>query len=112
MAKFTHDSLAAYRTCPGCGAEIEHLVVGGVGDWRTRIVCDLCGKIQRGVPYDEVIVPLAACKHETTQAVIRNADSISQDEYERIILGEKPMKDLPAVPKYARWLARRLENSR
>lgn len=111
MAKFTFDSLAKFRTCPSCGAEIDDLIIGGVGDWRNKIICVRCFKVQKGIPFDEIIVPLAACKHDLSEQSIRNADSISQDEYENIILNGSIRKDLPAVPEKARWLSRRLLES-
>lgn len=111
MAKFTHDFLAKFRTCPKCGVGVEDLVIGGIGDWRTRIICMKCLKVQKGLPYEEVIVPLAAQKHGISEQGLRRADAMSQEEHERVILEGPLYEDLPGVPDQARWLARRLLES-
>ena len=49
-----------HMRCTKCNAEFEFLFPGGVGDWRTTIVCEKCFHIRKNVPLQNVIVPLIA----------------------------------------------------
>lgn len=99
--------LRPYMTCPKCRAPLEKLVVGGVGDWRQRILCGTCQHIQAGLSFENVILPLVAEKFGISYQAARRADETSQEEYVEVCLGGENFKDLPAMPPVPRWLARR-----
>lgn len=93
-------------TCPSCNAGLDCLVIGGVGDWRTKCVCVACMKVW-SMPTNAIIT-LVACQYGITEAQAREADTKSQHEFESICLGGEPYDDLPQSLNTARWHARRL----
>ena len=104
MSKFSNDSLSGFQECQRCHAPLEELIIGGVGDWKSCIMCGRCMYVRRGVPFAEVIVPLAARQEGVSETRILERWRDAQREHEEIILGNA--KGLPA-PKLARWLASR-----
>jgi len=42
--------MSSYDNCSECRAPLQHLIVGGVGDWYSRTLCTECEHIREGVP--------------------------------------------------------------
>ena len=75
------DQLRSYMKCGKCKADFEWLLIGGAGDWKTTITCEACFAVQRGVPYDGVIIPLIAIQYGLSEAEARRRDAIVQEAY-------------------------------
>lgn len=97
---------AAGQSCPSCGAGLDALVVGGVGDWRTKILCSSCLEVWMSPPGH--ITTLVALQYGISEAAARWADAKSQEEFEQVVLGGPVFDDLPEALNTARWHARRL----
>lgn len=110
MAKVSMAStrgLDPYLKCPKCRADLKDMLIGGVGKWQTSIQCRSCGKVQKGLSFRHIIIPLVAEKYGISESAALNADLKSQEEYEHVILGGDNFDDLPAVTLDVRWLCRR-----
>jgi hypothetical protein len=75
------DQLRGYMKCEKCQAEFEYLYIGGVGDWQTRITCEVCRHVRKGVPFRQVIVPLIALQYGLSEADAAAREDASQKEY-------------------------------
>lgn len=84
--------LAPYAKCEECQAGLDHLIIGGIGDWRHTITCQKCFHIRRGLDYKNIILPLAARQHGRSISHIKKADELAQREY------EKALAELTAIP--------------
>lgn len=93
-------------SCPKCVAGLDQLIVGGVGDWRTKIVCQACLTVWMESP--GTIAGLAAMQYGMSEEAIRQADQLSQREFESVSMGGQESPDLPPALPIARWHARRL----
>lgn len=69
-----------FQSCERCDAELEHLILGGVGDWRNVILCERCFHQRKGVPID-VINKLAARQWGITVAQAEAAQKEADDRY-------------------------------
>lgn len=96
----------AGAACPQCGAGLDRLVVGGVGDWATKVVCQECWYVW-AMPAGH-ITTLVAIQYGIPEWAAAQADARSQAEFQRITLGGVPDPDFPGVPPAARWHLRRL----
>lgn len=93
--------------CTSCAAPLSELVLGGVGDWRNKVLCLKCMHLQDNVrPQD--MARLVSLQYGISERDAQAADSRSQEEYESVTLGGQPHGDLPGVPPTTRWHARRL----
>lgn len=73
--------LSGYKKCQKCKSEFEYLYIGGVGDWRTTITCEVCFHVRRGVPYQRVIVPLVALQYNLTLEEAQRRLNIAHEQY-------------------------------
>lgn len=73
--------LEQFKSCEKCAASFSNLYIGGVGDWRTTILCEKCFHVRRGVPYEAVILPLIAQQYGLSLEEARKRDGKAQDAY-------------------------------
>lgn len=79
------DTLSEYTNCEKCNAPFSDLYIGGVGDWRTTIMCQRCFHIRDGLSWERVIIPLVARQYNLTIDEARKRDAASQAEYEKMV---------------------------
>lgn len=96
----------AGESCPKCGAGLDRLVVGGVGDWRNKVICEECLSVTT-ISMSQV-PRLVALQYGISEQAAVLVDQESQREFEQTCLGGEPLKDLPPALPVARWHARRL----
>lgn len=82
------DRFAEYKKCSKCGAGFDRLYIGGVGVWRTSILCEKCHHVHRNVPYRQVIVHLIAEQYDLTYNEALERDQAAQAEYEANVAEE------------------------
>lgn len=87
------DPLAQYKTCESCGADFEHLYIGGVGRWQNAIMCLKCDHIRDGVPVDRVIVPLIAEQYDLDHETAKEVNQKAQEDYEAKIARNSARRD-------------------
>ncbi len=100
---------AGYRKCEksDCRAPLEKLVLGGVGDWSSTILCGRCFHTRRGVPL-AIINSLAAERYGLTVAQCAEAYQRAQAQYEAALVDEKSRFYIPVsyeggLPLLERW---------
>lgn len=81
-----NSSLSGYKKCEKCSAPFEKLYIGGDGDWRQTIMCEMCFYIRRAIPL-KIIHELIALQYENIGTTERagNVDAESQRRYQAVL---------------------------
>lgn len=77
------DPLDQWRKCEKCHS--PSIYPGGVGDWRHTIICERCFHVRRGVPLQQVIIPLIMEQYSLSREDAEAREAASQRAYERAL---------------------------
>jgi hypothetical protein len=77
-------SLSQYKTCEKCNAPFEKLYIGGDGDWRQTLMCEMCFHVRRAIPL-KVIWELIAKQYDMSVEAAKKADETSQRAYQAVL---------------------------
>lgn len=72
-----------FTICKHCGAGLERLVLGGVGDWANTVQCSDCFR-WRDVSFRSVIAPILARRLGISVERVLLLHDEAQQEYERV----------------------------
>jgi len=78
--------LKGYKKCEKCNAPFERLYVGGDGDWRQTIMCEVCFHVRRAIPL-KIIWELLAHQYEEigTPERAKVVDEKAQAAYQAVL---------------------------
>jgi hypothetical protein len=78
--------LAGYKKCEKCNATFEKLYIGGDGDWRQTIMCEMCFHVRRAIPL-QIIHELIAQQYPSIGTVekAKKVDEESQRRYQAVL---------------------------
>ena len=81
-----NSALSGYKRCEKCNGSFETLYIGGDGDWRQTIMCELCFHVRRAIPL-KVIWELIAQQYPNigTAEKAKSVDEESQRRYQAVL---------------------------
>ena len=88
MAEFKKSDLEVpgiekYKGCEKCGAGFENTYIGGQGDWRQTIMCEVCFHVRRAVPLPVIWhLLLEQYPHLGTVEEAQRRDEMAQSAYQ------------------------------